>query len=592
MASRYSAEESREKSNLLKTPVNNADKKHSRRCKPFRYYCERLSSRALPLPIKLLVFYVLPCVIANVLVNTILHELCLPISHGCYEPQPSADDDLLYLTELFCITAIHLLIPISGWLSDSIFGRKQAIYFSLWMGWAGTMLLTLSECFQYHYCGIVDMVGRYGLSVLALVFLILSFTMFYATSLAYGMDLLMDSSTVKHCSFVYWYSWMFFLSGKTVSIIDHLPGKQYVEGRLAISFSACFFFSISLCLYFGINRQLEENLRTELTNPYKKTFKILKYSLIDHRHENRHRPSFRSAMTYWEESSVSRLDIAKRKYGGLYSQDEVENVKTVLRVLLVLLALVPFMISLAPVNDKITQILPQFRGGAESMDGYAGFAFYYISDNLIFLVVPILEFLIIPVFPKVEYFLANSLKGIGISQILLIVSVAMVFVIDLAANIKWSQVKCISFWSKGDLDFGISYWVLFVPSMICGIAYDIAFVCMFQFICCQSPYEMSGMIIGIFWALRSCCLCIGSLINYVTDEWDPNTIEVFSCTSWLLVIFMIISSLGLLLYVFTTRWYTKRVRSDNCTLRRAVEDHFEQQISRRPEHNLLEESEV
>lgn len=581
-AARQDMEQSTE-STQLTTPVNTERKQ--RTCQPLKFYFHRVSSRALPLPVVLLVFYVLPCVLADVMIDSIIQRLCIPLYHpltrGCYELQP-LNENVTFWVGLLVPTAIHTLVPISGGLSDAKIGRKQTIYFALWMGWAGTLLQTLSECFQYHYCGVIDVIGRFGLSSLALVFLTLSFTMFLATSLSYGMDLLMDSSSTKYSSFIYWYSWMFFLGGKAFSVVEYLPGKQNVEGKLALSFSAFFFFSVSLLFYFIISWQLQENLNTQRFNPYMKIFRIFKYSLVDHkREESQHhqlpRSTYRSAYTYWEDASISKLDIAKSKYGGPYSQEEVENVKTFFRILLVLLAVVPFVISTTPVNHRISKLVPQLKGGDESMNGYAQFYVRCVSDNLLLLAVPILEFLVVPFFPKLEYFLVNSLKGIGLSQIFLIFSIITVFVIDLLV-------------AMGSNDSDIPYQVLFVPSLFSGIAYNIFFVCVFQFICSQSPYELSGMIIGIFWVLRSCCNSTGLLFDHIIDR--SNTPGKYSCTLWFFLLTGGISSLGLLLYIPTARWYTKRVRTDNLSLRRAVEDHFEQQIARRPSFNLFEESEV
>ena len=41
-------------------------------------------------------------------------------------------------------------------------------------------------------------------------------------------------------------------------------------------------------------------------------------------------PRNRSALTYWEKEYPSHIDLGKEKYGGPFSEEEVENVKTVL----------------------------------------------------------------------------------------------------------------------------------------------------------------------------------------------------------------------------------------------------------------------
>ena len=44
-----------------------------------------------------------------------------------------------------------------------------------------------------------------------------------------------------------------------------------------------------------------------------------------------------SAFTYWEEDIPSRLDLGKSRYGGPFTTEQVEDVKTFFRMLLVLL---------------------------------------------------------------------------------------------------------------------------------------------------------------------------------------------------------------------------------------------------------------
>ena len=70
-------------------------------------------------------------------------------------------------------------------------------------------------------------------------------------------------------------------------------------------------------------------------NPYKTVYSILKFAKI-HKH-----PLRRSAFTHCDNYIPSRLDFAKERFGGTFTTEQVENVKTFLRILLVLVALGP-----------------------------------------------------------------------------------------------------------------------------------------------------------------------------------------------------------------------------------------------------------
>ena len=59
-----------------------------------------------------------------------------------------------------------------------------------------------------------------------------------------------------------------------------------------------------------------------LTNPVKLIAKVLNYA-----RKNKY-PRNHSALTYWEECAPSQLDLGKDKYGGPFTEEEVEDVKT------------------------------------------------------------------------------------------------------------------------------------------------------------------------------------------------------------------------------------------------------------------------
>ena len=65
---------------------------------------------------------------------------------------------------------------------------------------------------------------------------------------------------------------------------------------------------------------------------------VLKFAV---KHKN---PLNRSSLTYWEDELPSRVDLAKSKYGGPFSVESVENVKTFLRISVVLAALGGFIV--------------------------------------------------------------------------------------------------------------------------------------------------------------------------------------------------------------------------------------------------------
>uniref|UniRef100_A0A1X7TV23 Uncharacterized protein n=1 Tax=Amphimedon queenslandica TaxID=400682 RepID=A0A1X7TV23_AMPQE len=301
------------------------------------------------------------------------------------------------------VNVLLLFAPFCGWLSDTKIGRGNAIYLGLWLGWIVLLLLP--------------------------------------NILPYGIDQLMNESTVKIRAFIHWF-W--------------------------------------LCLYSGYQRF--EHI--PIPNPYKIVFKVLKFFLKTSRTRRQHR----SAFTYWGEEP-SRMDLAKERYGGYFSHEEVENVKTFLRIAAVLATASSLFVSAFPFIFHLSDFTAQFKHGSKENARDA----IWIFGNVVplFVLVPLFELVILPLFPKLEYFLINPLKGLGLAYVLIILSIVSVFLIDLIGRIvadSDSNMPCFFIWEPVHQTIDISYWILLIPSVLAGASYFFTWISLFEFLCSQSPF--------------------------------------------------------------------------------------------------------
>ena len=82
-------------------------------------------------------------------------------------------------------------------------------------------------------------------------------------------------------------------------------------------------------------------------HPYKTVYKVLQFA-------RRHKyPLQRSAFTYSDDYLPSRIDFAKERYGGPFSTEEVENVKTLFRIIVILISLGPVFALQVPASRYI-----------------------------------------------------------------------------------------------------------------------------------------------------------------------------------------------------------------------------------------------
>uniref|UniRef100_A0A1X7TIU2 RING-type domain-containing protein n=1 Tax=Amphimedon queenslandica TaxID=400682 RepID=A0A1X7TIU2_AMPQE len=256
---------------------------------------------------------------------------------------------------------------------------------------------------------------------------------------------------------------------------------------------------------------------------------------------SRTRRQHRSAFTYWGEEP-SRMDLAK---------------------------------------ESSSNFVVQFKDGYEKNAEYVIWLFGNFTSLLV--VVPLFELVILPLFPKLEYFITNPLKGLGLSNILIILSILSLFLIDLIGRIDSSNISempCFFIWRPINQKIDISYWILLIPSVLAGASYFLSGIYLFEFLCSQSPFGMHGMIIGLHWFLHGIFIDIGSGILLIVYYHPIHSVSFMSCTSWLSVIFGVIAVIGLVVYVLIARWYVNRVRDTDLVLHAAVEEHWEHMLTK------------
>ena len=122
----------------------------------------------------------------------------------------------------------------------------------------------------------------------------------------------------------------------------------------------------------------------------------------------------RSAFTFCEEVAPSRIDFGKDQYGGPFSTEEVEDVKTFLRLLLLLVTL--FGYHVAGDGFAIVHHMQQYSC-CPSLIVWELFSFNPTSTTslIVLISIPVLKCL-----PNIHKYTPNMLKRIGIGLILLV----------------------------------------------------------------------------------------------------------------------------------------------------------------------------
>ena len=293
-----------------------------------------------------------------ILCAVFVHFTLIGFDTGLYHTM--ANDALL--TYLVCKGVAYLFYPVLGWLADVCFTRYKFILASFIILLFCTLPLVAFNSVFFHFQSHKYL---YMLSPFAVMDLV-GLGLFESTAIQFGMDQMLEAPSEQFSTFIHWYYW---------SSVWAQPVIVYIYKGMLFYFSQCVFdgtnaihnesgphryyhayetFVTCITLYvlavlqfvgasIGITLLLWAKKHLVVTqaceHPLKLMYNVLKYSW-------KHKcPERRSAFTYWEEDIPRRIDLGKNKYGGPFTNEEVEDTKTFLRIVLLLVSLFGFHLS-------------------------------------------------------------------------------------------------------------------------------------------------------------------------------------------------------------------------------------------------------
>ena len=239
----------------------------------------------------------------------------------------------------------QILFPIAGHIADTYVGKHKAIRFSFWLAWLGFAVLSISfslDPFDDH----INRANRYAILPITFTLLSIAYVIFMATIIPFGIDQLQGASHVHYRSFFYWWYWTLNIG---VALVNY---PQYCGKRVELKFiiqalvglvcvSAALIIDVLLRHWFVIEPKSTKN------NPLKQIARILRYVAKASPDRQRIPSTVRHEL---DMDHFGRLDLAKKRYGGQYETEEVEDVRTFFRILILLFAIGFAVLSYATVS--------------------------------------------------------------------------------------------------------------------------------------------------------------------------------------------------------------------------------------------------
>ncbi len=237
-------------------------------------------------------------------------------------------------------------------------------------------------------------------------------------------------------------------------------------------------------------------------NPYKLVYDVIKYVAMHKKFKRR------SAFTYCEDEPISRIDHGKTRYRGPFTTELVED-EISFRIVLVLLSL-----GLVFLFDLNLETLCEYY---LRMHKYDHDIISSITPLIIIFGIPFFKFFITPYFSR---YLPGMFKRIGLSIFVLIILYSTCFLIDIIAYKTSFQEDTDCFGSNYSL--AVNKELVYVPAYVMPIVAHILYglylmlinISVLEFVSCQSPQHMKGILFGIFYCIISLFRLLSALMSH------------------------------------------------------------------------------
>ena len=464
-----------------------------------------------------------------------------------------------------------LTLPIAGWLADIYFGRYRTIHWSIWSMWGSIILATASQVVAQLVPGSYNHIHQYVNGALMMTGAI-GFGGFQANVIQFGIDQLCDASSNEITSFISWYVWCAYSSQIAVEIVlKGLECAQSGGSQLIGSLIMCMQCSIALVSVSLFNHWLIKEPATK--NPIRMVYGVIKYAIKNKQ------PRLRSAFTYYEDELPSRIDFGKSKYGGPFTIEQVEDVKTFLRLLVFVFTmsiLVGILIAFNMLKDQLSNQLAAAHTDIVVNECYSEKLMQQIFIYSWVILIPAYELVFYPLFNKCLAELGSRTKitfGL-LLHVAAIVAVLVLLVVARHNTLKLNNnnngkhqhnatIQCIFHEENSALSYGLNYQWMTIPNTLYSLSTMMLNIGVLEFVISQTPYSMRGLLMGSAYGMLALDIALTAAVSYpftgMPSIWGKG---VISCGFWYtLLLGVVVTAVGISLGV-TMRLYKNRKRED------------------------------
>ena len=521
----------------------------------------------------------------------------------------------------YAILAVMMMFyPLSGFIADVWCGRFKTVMVSMSLIFISLLFAMIASSINLETMlsgAHLKFTSHNSKTIIMLIILVLSLLCFLTGIVGYqanyiqlGLDQLLEAPSEYLGLFIHYASWTFGLGSVLDSLVFSLSACHSASFLKALSTSLLIGISITILLMLTImftitcwKRKRWFYVEPGQQNPYEIVYKVLHFA-------RKHKyPLQRSAFTYCDDYIPSRLDFAKQRYGGPFTTEQVENVKTLFRILVVLMATGPTYLLTVSASQYIFPLF-SFHLGKEHFSAVncsiqkvlltvvtSGYSASLFTNIIIF---PIYIWVIFVILRKK---VPKIFTRLGVGIVLSLLGVLTMSIIDVVGHSMSqngteqdysNETHCMFLVKR--LNYTLEYeplnmhWsVAIVPSVFLGIGPLLITTTTLEFISAQSPHSMKGLLVGVSFAIQGFFQLLGIIVILpfsLTQPWPKKLPSVVSCG---FVYFLIILSTGLLgfvLFIIAAKKYKYRERDDINFCQRDIEEVYTRYLIQATESNV------
>ena len=445
-----------------------------------------------------------------------------------------------------------IIFPISSLLAEVAIGRYKLISYSMKLMWLLYIVVAVIALCEESLPMKRKVLHLFHCFLIIPQYLILG--IFLASAVPLGIDQIVGGTNTNISSFIQWLTWAFYsgfaipnIVGSVFCYCTHFKEKHI---HMIMLLLPVLLLSVGLILDFCFHRKVVKEPVT--VNPVSLIFKVLKYAA---RHKY---PVQRSAFTYCENEQPTRLDYGKSKYGGPFTTEQVEDVKTFWRILLVLLVISMSAIPLIALGESA----PFSFGSLQHETDCIHQLLHNIlrPSSIMMCTIPLYELLI---YPCLRNRGPNILLSAGIGAAALIVTSLYGITTETTSNIlsQYSTTGCM--FTNNSQNPGDTEILVGIPfKLILAFTNTVLPKSSIEFVCAQAPYNVKGFLIGLFFTLITFFLAIGTLVYFTwSSKWFP-ILGTSTCGIWFYLTTLVLAVVSSALLGLVIRWYKARERDE------------------------------